>query len=415
MDCPRIAVFHLVRQQNNISLFKNFIQSYLRFESGSDHQLIIIFKGFSEPSEIEAYTELLVNIPHIKFEVSDQGFDITAYDKASRHFFGQYDYYCFLNSHSIILASEWLGKLVTEIEKPNVGMVGATGSYQSHRGSARFFLIILSALQFSLFSLFKNELSFRAKLLEIKSISQHLMFLTHFTQFPNPHLRTNGFLIRPRDMVNSLRNKIKTKKDAYIYESGKSGLSNYIVNQGLKLVVVGQNGKGYNVDEWKNSQVYVDREQENLLISDNMTRRYAQKNNEDRQNLKNMCWSPVALYIKPHHWRKVIRAKHNERMIKEQQRALMEYNNEKREVIIYGAGELGDFFQNWIQINTKSLTISAFIDARLRGNRDGIPILPPSSLEKTMTIDIILISSKAYYDEIYRTLIDAGVPSQKII
>ena len=90
MDCPRIAVFHLVRQQNNISLFKNFIQSYLRFESGSDHQLIIIFKGFSEPSEIEAYTELLVNIPHIKFEVSDQGFDITAYDKASRHFFGQY-------------------------------------------------------------------------------------------------------------------------------------------------------------------------------------------------------------------------------------------------------------------------------------------------------------------------------------
>ena len=102
-------------------------------------------------------------------------------------------------------------------------------------------------------------------------------------------------------------------------------------------------------------------------------------------------------------------------MIKEQQRSLMEYNNEKREVIIYGAGELGDFFQNWIQINTKSLTISAFIDARLRGNRDGIPILPPSSLEKTMSIDIILISSKAYYDEIYRTLIDAGVPSQKII
>ena len=132
-----LCVVYLARAHNGIEPFRNFLESYRKNPGGIEHDLLIVFKGFSNPQDNGAYLALLTPYQYAMFNISDQGLDITAYFAAVERYSEQYRYFCFLNSFSVILDSEWLKKLYQNISKPGVDLVGATGSWNSHNASSR--------------------------------------------------------------------------------------------------------------------------------------------------------------------------------------------------------------------------------------------------------------------------------------
>ena len=124
-----VCVVHLVRVCNGVAPLINFLESYKLNQGGIEHDLLILFKGFESEEQLKEYRLVLQPFKYKELHVPDQGFDITAYFAVPRSF--HYKYYCFLNSFSVILDAEWLLKMYRHISNDKVGLVGASGSYQS--------------------------------------------------------------------------------------------------------------------------------------------------------------------------------------------------------------------------------------------------------------------------------------------
>ncbi|MDR3392578.1 MAG: hypothetical protein P4L77_12680 [Sulfuriferula sp.] len=287
----KICVVHLVRAQNGIEPFSNFIESYLKNPSGIEHDLLIVFKGFSLSSAKEAYLKLLAPLRFSTLEVTDAGFDITAYFAAFECYADKYCYFCFLNSFSVIQDSEWLSKLYNQISQPGVGLVGATGSWQSHRSLHWAWLpisMIIAAAQH--YRLYKGKPIHTRLVLGAVGSCQHGSFFWDYDPFPNYHLRTNAFMIAGALMGRIKRPEIKSKMDAYRFESGKKSLTRQILKMGQAVLVIGKNGKAYEISNWKDSETFWQSDQGNLLVADNQTRDYQNGDARRRKYLSTMAW-----------------------------------------------------------------------------------------------------------------------------
>jgi hypothetical protein len=69
-------------------------------------------------------------------------------------------------------------------------------------------------------------------------------------------------------------------------------LTTQLTAQGLEVVVVGRDGRGYSANEWPNSKTFRSAEQGNLLVADNRTRQYADADEELKQYLRELAWGP---------------------------------------------------------------------------------------------------------------------------
>ncbi len=81
-----------------------------------------------------------------------------------------------------------------------------------------------------------------------------------------------------------------TKMQAYILESGKYGITKQMELMGFRPIVVGKNGRGYEKHEWDISNTFWRRVQENLLISDNQTRKYDTETSDLKQQWEFFAW-----------------------------------------------------------------------------------------------------------------------------
>jgi hypothetical protein len=117
-----ICVAHLIRRTNGIEPAVRFFESYRENAAGQQHDLLVIMKGFEENHVPPEYERLLAPLPHQTFFVPDTGFDISAYFATVSNF--KHDYYCFLNSYSVILDEGWLQKLYHHAQREDVGIVG---------------------------------------------------------------------------------------------------------------------------------------------------------------------------------------------------------------------------------------------------------------------------------------------------
>ena len=290
-----LCVVHLVRAHNGTEPFRRFLDSYRDNPGGIEHDLLIVFKGFERPEHAEEYRKLLAPFPHLSLEISDEGFDITAYFKAVEHYSEQYRYFCFLNSFSVILYPEWLKKLHDHIVRPGVGLVGATGSWMSHNPWGRIlqFKKIRFEIRGNTTSGEVPRIGKRVKhnLIIIKKL---LVLPVHFSRYPNHHLRTNTFIISSENFNKVKFLPIKSKMDAYKFESGKNGLTHQILGLGKQVLVVGKDGIGYDMASWNKSKTLWQSEQENLLVSDNLTRDYQNGSPERRAFLSFCAWGNSA-------------------------------------------------------------------------------------------------------------------------
>jgi len=267
-----ICVVHLVRKKNGLEPFRCFIESYQKNPAGIDHDLLIVYKGFSRKTGIEHYEDLLKDIPHTFLTVADFGFDLRPYFVAAKKHDSKY--FCFLNSFSIILDKDWLLKFFRQFSKPGVGLVGATGSWGSNSSGAQ-------TRKYSILERF-------ARFLLKKWLA------VYFDPFPNYHLRTNNFMIARETMLRIQRGPILTKMQAYRTESGKNSITKQVERMGLKSVVVGKDGKGYEKNEWDTSNTYCRGTQHNLLVSDNQTRKYDAASPERKQVSELFAWGGLA-------------------------------------------------------------------------------------------------------------------------
>lgn len=266
-----IGVVHLVRARNGVAPFERFLASYRGNPCGAEHDLVIVFKGFRGDGDLAAYDALLAGLPHRRLSLPDEGFDIGAYFRAAEAL--EHAYLCFLNSFSRLLDPQWLAKLAAEARRSGVGVAGATGSWESlvsnaaRAGPGR--VPVLGAIGGRL----------RAARLA-KS----------FAPFPNPHVRTNAFLLARPTMLALARGPLRRKSEAHRFESGLDGLSSQVRAAGLSLVVVGRDGRGYAEREWAASRTFRMAGQENLLVADNQTAAYESADASEREMLGRLAW-----------------------------------------------------------------------------------------------------------------------------
>jgi hypothetical protein len=240
---------------------------------------VLLFKGFSAPEEANEYKALLSKIEHEALFIEDYGYDIGAYLRAARVL--QSDFYFFLNSRSLLLASDWLGKMYWHAKQHSVGVVGATASCES------LYTDYLRARSIKV-----TDVSFARSLIRSSFINRARHFY-YYPPFPNHHIRTNAFMIRKEVLQRIKLKRIKTRLDTSRFENGRISLTRQILAMNLKALVVGRNGNSYQHDEWSRSQTFWQGDQENLLVADNQTEKYARAEQAQRQALTMRAWGPI--------------------------------------------------------------------------------------------------------------------------
>lgn len=271
---PNICVVHLVRKKNGIEPFRQFLTSYLNHRAGVEHDLMIIYKGFRKKRDIAFYEQLLKDVPHSHLQIADFGFDLRAYFLAAEKCNNKY--FCFFNSFSIILDHEWLVKLYRYITQPDVGMSSATGCWGS---------VIIGRLSTQKNNPLLKKIIRRLLWRIIRAYQRH-----YFHAFPNPYLRTNAFMMSRDNMLKIKKGIILTKTYTHRLESGKQSFTRQVIEMGLKPVVVGRNGVGYEMKDWSSSNTFWRDKQDNLLVSDNKTRLYSDDNLDLNKTLEKFAW-----------------------------------------------------------------------------------------------------------------------------
>jgi len=274
----KLSVVHLVRRVNGLEPFQRFLLSYLEHPAGVEHDLVILFKGFDDPATTKPYEELLRNINYKKLSVPDSGFDLVPYFIAAERL--DADYLCFLNSFSVIIDRDWLLKLFKQISQPGIGIVGATGSWGS---------IMTGGVSG------KKNLPLWEKILRpMVRWLKKLYFSLNFEPFPNCHIRSNAFMMASANMKRIRRGWVVSKMDTYKLESGKNSITKQLERMGLRALIVGKDGVGYEKQQWNLSKTFWWPDQPNLLVSDNQTRKYESETEEEKEKLELFAWGRTA-------------------------------------------------------------------------------------------------------------------------
>lgn len=296
-----IGVVYLYRFAEGESFARTFLESYRAHPAGIEHDLHVILKGFPDKKASAAARALFGAVPANLIELDDSGYDIGSYLVAACRVAN--NQLVFLNTFSEILADNWLAHLDAALNRSDVGLVGATGSWQS-LGSG----YVAAALRLAHWirhpiGYVKSHFeagshasagtgvprrSFRDIALKIRGLAD----LYEFGRYPNPHIRTNAFMIDRERFLSLHSTPFRRKADVYKFESGRRSMTNQILRMKLKALVVDRSGKTYDIDAWRTSSTYWTGAQENLMIADNMTRKYAQGTAQLRHLLENYAWYP---------------------------------------------------------------------------------------------------------------------------
>jgi hypothetical protein len=134
-----VAVVYLARGADGWwrSAAETFLASYRNHDSGFPHVPYVILKGFPDSASLSEAQALFEEQGFEIIHLPDDGFDIGAYVAAARLM--REDYACFFNTYSEILGHWWLAKFMSHLSTADIGLVGATGSYESLRPLSRRF------------------------------------------------------------------------------------------------------------------------------------------------------------------------------------------------------------------------------------------------------------------------------------
>jgi hypothetical protein len=297
----RIALVHLVRSANGPAPFEAFLDSYTQFPAGTEHDLVLLFKGFDGPAQLRPYLERAADHRPAQLEVCDAGLDLTAYVRAAAML--EHERVCFVNSFSEILVPHWLGLLDAALDDPAVGAAGATGSWASHLSYNLFQLGVPGAYARA----FAGRRAAREAMHEISGTRQpqaapYWLFTLRETlrhmrgtgRFPAVHMRTNAFLVDRERFLDLAGSQLRTKWDTYRLESGPRSITAQLCDGGTPPVVVDAHGVARTPPDWHRGDVFFQAGQAQLLVADNQTRSYASATPAQRAVLSAFAWGTRA-------------------------------------------------------------------------------------------------------------------------
>lgn len=283
-----IGLVHLVSAPLGSGPVREFLRSYHDHPPGAEHELVIVLNG-AQPQGAGGTRNtgagnaggalsretLLAELGETKHRliVLDRPVpDLAAYGLAAREL--SQARLCFTNSRSVALTDRWLSMLTRALDEPNVGLAGATASWETQarwiRGRARYWPYQLARLR-------------RAR--------------REYPHFPNPHIRTTSFMLA-RELVLALKlHEVSDKRDAHLLESGRRSITRQIQDRAMRAVVVGCDGRVYGIKNWAVSRTYRSGEQDNLLVADSGTRDWQLASPRLKRRLSHDAWGEY--YVGP--------------------------------------------------------------------------------------------------------------------
>ncbi|MGH2865042.1 MAG: hypothetical protein ACRDJX_07300 [Solirubrobacteraceae bacterium] len=310
-----IAVVHLVWGPYGAAPLRRFLSSYRQHPAGVEHELIVLFNGVDR-SQRDSLAAELDGVEYRMFELDEPVQDLAAYARAATLL--QHERVCFLNSHSVFLVSGWLLTMAQALDQSGAGLVGATGSWASvHSAVLNSFLLpnpyrgVVPKRKIARVQLLELELeregmdtspatvreqsslgrSIRSTLKGLPGMPRQLL---RFEHFPAHHVRTNAFMLE-RSLLADLRiGPLRSKVEAYEFESGRHSITRQVQSRGLRTLVVARDGAVYDQDRWPLSNTLWQGDQEGLLIADNQTRSYANGGIDRRRLLSSFAWGAQA-------------------------------------------------------------------------------------------------------------------------
>lgn len=284
-----IGLIHLVWAPLGPQPVREFVRSYRAHAPGVEHELVIVLNGAAPapPGSSEgagsvhtraggtgqrgaeyaraALLAELAGVEHRLIELDRPVLDLSAYGLAAREL--PHERLCCLNSYSVILADGWLERLARALDEPGAGIAGASGSWESQaewvRGKARYWPYQLARLHSA---------------------------RRDYPRFPNPHIRTTGFITARESILALGLHEIHDKRDAYLLESGHDSITHQILARGQRALVAGRDGDAYDVDVWPRSCTYRSGGQRNLLIADRRTRDWELAGRRLQRRLSRDAW-----------------------------------------------------------------------------------------------------------------------------
>ena len=332
---PSIGVVYLAWHALGRETFQRFAESYRRHPAGCDHDLIVIYAGFKQREDLYKAVSVFRDIPHVSIELMDPTLDIAYYLETARRV--SHRYLCFVNTYTELTTANWLSYMFTHASREGVGIVGATGSYESLLDSFKLFQKIVWLCRVSgnqvdekTANYFKFILSYNCPeatvgptapipqygidrwRTQVTRLIRDARFLgrwetltapgmpfadyRRFPAFPNPHIRSNGFMVRRCQLVSFEPTQIQTKLDACAFESSSESLSAQLRRAGLAAIIVDNVGQGYDVPDWWRSDTFRLGEQSKLIMTDNRSREFAGMSQAERSVHRRITWGN---YLEP--------------------------------------------------------------------------------------------------------------------
>lgn len=300
----RTAVVHLVWGPAGRAPFDRFLASYERYETGAEHELVLLYNGFARSDRRELYRARAADLQVREIVLAERLLDLAAYAAAARSL--EHERVCFVNSYSEIAVAGWLGLLEAALDDSRAGAAGATGSWASHLSYSLFALGLPGPYARAM----RSRRVAREAMHDIAgarrpspvshwlfTVAQTARHVRGTSRFPAMHLRTNAFLVdRARFLALELT-PAQTKWDTYRLESGPRSITAQLRAAHTPPVVVDAHGIARAPEDWHRGDVFFQAAQDDLIVIDNQTRSYASATPTQREVLSAFAWGPAA---RPH-------------------------------------------------------------------------------------------------------------------
>ena len=263
-----IIVAYMTSKYSSLDDLKNFLANYKKYKSGSNHKLVVCFKNL-DSKEIDLRKNILNKISYEQFIDKEKSNDYEwgTLKRLCEIYYNKEIFW--LNDYSYPIRDNWLKIILDKYNNNKV--IGCSSSFSSHYANS-----------------FYREKSDNIIIYLLKII----VYFFLFPNFPNPHIRTTGFLINSIIFLNYInkKKKVRNKLDALIIESGYRGLSNYLIKNNYEVKIVNSHSKSYDLRSSYKSETFAFKDKNLALISDNQMRIYLNLDKKLKKKKRLQVW-----------------------------------------------------------------------------------------------------------------------------
>mgnify|MGYP001809644948 CR=1 FL=1 len=283
----KLNVVYLARGNDyGLNAVKDFLDSYRKYPAGIAHKLVIIAKGWQNTQEYQELCKLAEENNAKILDLPDDGLDLGAYFRAAEIL--DSTYFFFLASSITILSENWLLKSYEAFEKDSsIKLVGPMGSWESPEKDVTD----------AFWQLFKEKINLLAKAKKIlKFYRRNNRYIKlNPTKFPNYHIRTCSFMLKKALFLEYIAGQKfpKTKHDTCKIEHCRNSLTEFVLKQGGKVVVVNSDGEIFEPENWHLSQTFRTPHQLQSMFSDKHIKMYEEANEEEKRYFERVTWGKI--------------------------------------------------------------------------------------------------------------------------